>query len=234
MSNEKTSFKSNFGAKLKLARGDLGWNQEVFAKELGISRDTLSRYERGELSPSLEVFSRILEQLSVLELRAEDLLFEQKSRDIKTDLIKSWGWAKGFSFVSGGAFRMGATRKDILLLTEKMIESLPDSSRFESVVSEIESYLYELEDETSQEQIVEFEIRVPIAKHTASLIPEFPDEQTQVEKIFDKYMKEKTKVESLEKELFKLSRSERSTSVNQNISGNEHTIAGNDITINKK
>ncbi|MFA1568403.1 helix-turn-helix domain-containing protein [Vibrio tasmaniensis 1F-187] len=206
MSTESASFKSNFGLRVKSARKNLGWSQEILAKELKVSRDTLSRYERGELSPSLEVFSRMLEQFSVLEIQAEDLLVEREQLQKQTQTVSSWGWATGFSFLSGGAFTVGATCQDITRLLEVMIDSFPPDHPFETTVDEIKEYLSSQDDADQQaKEQLEFELEVPIAQQAASLKPEFPKEQKgKVDKIFDKYLEEKTKVTSLQQQVAKL------------------------------
>ncbi|MEZ9436855.1 helix-turn-helix domain-containing protein [Vibrio artabrorum] len=205
MSTKNTSFKSNFGLRVKSARKNLGWSQEVLAKELDVSRDTLSRYERGELSPSLEVFNRMLEQFSVLEIQAEDLLVERVLPPKQTKTVSSWGWATGFSFLSGGAFTVGATCQDVTRLLEVMIDNFPSDHPFTTTVDEIKEYLYNQEDVDQQvREQLEFELEVPIAQQAASLKPEFPNSKGKVEKIFDKYLEEKTKVTSLQQQIAKL------------------------------
>ncbi|SHO55008.1 helix-turn-helix domain-containing protein [Vibrio quintilis] len=208
MSTKNASFKSNFGEKLKIARKDLGLNQNMMASQLGISRDTLSRYERGELSPSLEVFSKMLELFDNIGLSAEDLLFERPKREITTHLVRSWGWAKGYSFVSGGSFRVGATYRDIVRLIEEMINTFPSENPFTSTPEKMESYFYALEEDAEKQEqgqsVHEFELRIPIAGHSASLKAEFPDEERNVDKIFQRYLDEKSKAEALELELNQL------------------------------
>nr|WP_050908327.1 helix-turn-helix transcriptional regulator [Vibrio harveyi] len=207
MSTKNTSFKSNFGSRLKLARKNLGWSQEVLARELEVSRDTLSRYERGELSPSLEVFTRMLEQFAVLEIQAEDLLTEREQPQKQTHTISSWGWATGFSFESGGAFTVGATCHDAIRLLDVMISQFPSNNPFKETSDKIREYIYEQEnDDANNQELFEFRLEIPIAQQAASLKPEFPKEQlkSKADKVFDKYLEEKAKVTSLQQQLVKL------------------------------
>ncbi len=210
MSTKKTAFKSDFGLNLKMARKEGGWNQEELAAELGISRDTLSRYERGELSPSLEVFSKMFNLFAAIDIDAVTLLSETTGK-LKTkdcEVIGSWGWAKGLNFASGGAFRVGAAYTDILRLTDELIKKLPEDNPFSKVTSEIKQYIYDLEDsnENQDEQIVNpFELWVPIARHAVSFQVEVPDaSSSKVDKVFMKYLEEKAKVEKLQAKLDKL------------------------------
>lgn len=233
MSNNNASFKSNFGLRLKAVRKQGGWNQGNLANELGISRDTLSRYERGELSPSLEVFSKMLDLFSALDVKAENMLFDDIEESTPPQVIGSWGWAKGFSFAKGGAFRVGVTRNDILRLTRELTEKLPDNNPFSSVSDDIKDYIYELEEQREGQLIGgEFELLVPMGQHSVSFKVEIPDDKTKVDEMFDKYLEEKAKVEKLQAEVDKLTQPKKS--IKQSIKGSNHTIAGNDITINKK
>lgn len=49
----------NLGRKLRLLRTNLNLNQTVFAEKIGITQSTLSSYEKGNASPSLEVLYTI-------------------------------------------------------------------------------------------------------------------------------------------------------------------------------
>lgn len=41
--------------KVEELRKSMGWNQEMFAKKLGVSRQTVSAIETGKYNPSLEL-----------------------------------------------------------------------------------------------------------------------------------------------------------------------------------
>jgi transcriptional regulator with XRE-family HTH domain len=43
------------GARIMRLRGEKGWDRAVLARKLGVSRDRLSKWERGENAPSLEI-----------------------------------------------------------------------------------------------------------------------------------------------------------------------------------
>lgn len=236
MSTNNASFKSNFGEKLKAVRKKGGWNQAVLARELGVSRDTLSRYERGELSPSLEVFSKMVDMFASLDVSAESLLFGEDGPSKEIRVIGSWGWARGLSFAKGGAFRVGATKNDILRLTADLVEQLPQDNPFKTIVGDIKEYIYDLEDnnEDTELSLDDYELLIPIAHHSVSFKVELPDEKSKMEEIFDKYILEREKAEALQDEINRLTQNQKQGQVKQSIDGTNHTIAGNDITINKK
>lgn len=48
-------YKETFGQKLKKARIDAQFTQEKVEQETGIKRETLSKYERGKIEPSIEI-----------------------------------------------------------------------------------------------------------------------------------------------------------------------------------
>ncbi len=74
MSTLDSTYRGKFGQRLQAARKRLCINQTDFAGRVGVSKNTLSRYERGELSPPADTLAAI-----ALELRdivdADWLLF---------------------------------------------------------------------------------------------------------------------------------------------------------------
>lgn len=59
---------------IRKARKEAGWTQEKLAKELDINRATLSKYETGGISPTLEMLANIAIALNrpVADLLGED------------------------------------------------------------------------------------------------------------------------------------------------------------------
>jgi transcriptional regulator with XRE-family HTH domain len=55
----------NFGLNLKLARTAAGMTQTELADKLGIAQKQLSRYERGEQTPSVEMAVRMADALGI-------------------------------------------------------------------------------------------------------------------------------------------------------------------------
>ena len=52
-----------FNEKITLARKNKNWKQNQLADLVGVSRDLIGRYERGDTNPPLEVATRIAEVL---------------------------------------------------------------------------------------------------------------------------------------------------------------------------
>ena len=82
-------FKFNFGKRLKAFRKTTGLNQTDFSAKVGIARDTLSRYERGEISPSVEVLASIVSTLGP-GVSADYLLFEKPESTTCNNLLKNF------------------------------------------------------------------------------------------------------------------------------------------------
>jgi transcriptional regulator with XRE-family HTH domain len=52
-----------FNEKIALARKNKGWTQNHVGDLIGVSRDLIGKYERGDLNPPLEVATKIAEVL---------------------------------------------------------------------------------------------------------------------------------------------------------------------------
>lgn len=65
----------NLQEKIQRHRKQKKWSQSELAKVLGISRDAVSKYERGDMTPSVEVVRRLAE---VFEVSLDYLLGEQE------------------------------------------------------------------------------------------------------------------------------------------------------------
>ena len=57
--------KQRVGQKIKEARKAKGLTQEELGAKLGIDKPTVSKYENGKINPSLEVLSRIAQELEL-------------------------------------------------------------------------------------------------------------------------------------------------------------------------
>jgi transcriptional regulator with XRE-family HTH domain len=55
-----------FGEKIAMLRKQLKWSQEDLAKKIGTSGPIVGRYERGNITPSIDVVSKIADALEVL------------------------------------------------------------------------------------------------------------------------------------------------------------------------
>lgn len=63
--------KNLIGTRIKKARKDAEINQQALAEALGLYQKDISRWERGEITPRLEVFAEICKALNV---SADELL----------------------------------------------------------------------------------------------------------------------------------------------------------------
>ena len=77
---------TKFGRRLRQIRKEMGYTQEEFAKLLGTSKQILSRYEREDRSPRIEVVRKYAEALKV---SADYLLGDEEA-----EAVSSMFWAQ--------------------------------------------------------------------------------------------------------------------------------------------
>lgn len=77
---------TKFGSRLRQIRKEMGYTQEDFAKLLGTSKQILSRYEREDRSPRIEVVRKYAEALKV---SADYLLGDEEA-----EAVSSMFWAQ--------------------------------------------------------------------------------------------------------------------------------------------
>ncbi len=65
MARDKSAFLSSFGRRLKEARKASGMSQVELAPLIGLAKDSVSRYERGEVSPNAELVMLLAVSLGV-------------------------------------------------------------------------------------------------------------------------------------------------------------------------
>lgn len=63
--SKKSPFLISFGERLKFSRAEAGMSQEDLAKLLGTKKGSISRYERGDVSPGAEVLSMMCCHLNI-------------------------------------------------------------------------------------------------------------------------------------------------------------------------
>lgn len=73
----------NFGDNLKRIRADRGISQGELADQLGMHASHISRYERNQTAPSIEVLKKMAEALQV---SADELLYGPKDARVKHSL----------------------------------------------------------------------------------------------------------------------------------------------------
>jgi len=89
-----------FGQKLKYLRTERGMNQEEFARLIGVTKQAISRYERGDRTPKITIIKMFSEslnvsvewlvnnQLGISEVREnEDVVFERGDIDEILDVL---------------------------------------------------------------------------------------------------------------------------------------------------
>lgn len=63
MGKDITENSVEIGSRIALKRNQMGWSQEDLAKELGLSRNSVARWERGEIVPKFQQLDRLAELL---------------------------------------------------------------------------------------------------------------------------------------------------------------------------
>ncbi|EJG1819081.1 helix-turn-helix domain-containing protein [Vibrio parahaemolyticus] len=218
MSTNKKADAPNFGLRLKSVRARLALNQSQMAAQIGVSKDTLSRYERGELTPSIDVLKRIVENYSSDGVTADSLLLDDKPK-IPSRSAGNVGWATGFDFQNGGSFEIAIGFNDLAKLCETMTvftelnipltDKLLDAADALRDVNEgfdatpTDMFLADVQEIDVMSYL---KVTVPIAQQAASLTPVFIEEESKKDRMTNKYLKEVEKVKKLQEEIDKLKR----------------------------
>ncbi|TOJ49622.1 transcriptional regulator [Vibrio parahaemolyticus] len=218
MSTNKKADEPNFGLRLKSVRARLALNQSQMAAQIGVSKDTLSRYERGELTPSIDVLKRIVENYSSDGVTADSLLLDDKPK-IPSRSAGNVGWATGFDFQNGGSFEIAIGFNDLAKLCETMTvftelnipltDKLLDAADALRDVNEgfdatpTDMFLADVQEIDVMSYL---KVTVPIAQQAASLTPVFIEEKSKKDRMTNKYLKEVEKVKKLQEEIDKLKR----------------------------
>ncbi|OOX27310.1 transcriptional regulator [Vibrio parahaemolyticus] len=218
MPTNKKADAPNFGLRLKSVRARLALNQSQMAAQIGVSKDTLSRYERGELTPSIDVLKRIVENYSSDGVTADSLLLDDKPK-IPSRSAGNVGWATGFDFQNGGSFEIAIGFNDLAKLCETMTvftelnipltDKLLDAADALRDVNEgfdatpTDMFLADVQEIDVMSYL---KVTVPIAQQAASLTPVFIEEESKKDRMTNKYLKEVEKVKKLQEEIDKLKR----------------------------
>ncbi len=80
---------STFGAKILQLRKDRGWSQPEIGKLIGTSGAIVGRYERGEITPSIEVARKMADAFAVT---VDSLVSERELPEILNDkeMLERW------------------------------------------------------------------------------------------------------------------------------------------------
>jgi transcriptional regulator with XRE-family HTH domain len=79
----------SFGKKIQELRKETNWSQEEVAKKIGTSGAIIGRYERNEITPSIEVAKKIAKIFNVsVDFLLDDTGELSKFKDI--EMLKRW------------------------------------------------------------------------------------------------------------------------------------------------
>ena len=207
MSIEKSDYKSTFGKRLQVLRKKVGLTQQELAFRADMAKDTLSRYERGLLMPTVEAFVNIYNALSGedRELTADDILFADTESSKVVYKVGNFGSLVGLKFMAGGMAEVQIRRTDICKILQVIrhheYEKETPNERIVQIIIELLEYLYEGSDISILADVV-------IAMHKVKLepvIPKFEDQQrpedyVDIRKHSDKWRKFQTEDDLDDKE----------------------------------
>lgn len=225
MSTENESFRLQIGQRIQAARKEVGFSQDDLASRANISRVTLSRYERGELTPPADVLSAIVSALGP-NMKADWLLFGFPA-DVEEHPIRlpSFGTVTALHFD-------GAGTADVLLdLTDikKMLDTLavlenqretPEKSTI-NAINQIRDHFSELEYSEEEEFTLTMIAEAMIAVNGVQLTPIVP--------IGIRGNRQNQLTPEMRFAATKPSRKAGNTKVKQSIKGKENQVAGRDI-----
>lgn len=175
MSRDNESYRNNFGKRMAAARKRAGMNQAELADTVGIGRATLSRYERGDLTPPTDVLADLAIVFQPHDVSLEWLLYGALDDSDYTPPIrvKSFGSLVALRFVSGGT-------AEVLMTTPEVTRILRACDAFEASRAEPNQEAQEaidllLEHFSEIEESISLLADVPIAALGARLVPSIPD-----------------------------------------------------------
>lgn len=226
MSRDNDEFKSNFGGRLKVARKEMGLNQTDFAEKIGVARDTLSRYERGELAPSIEVLSSIVSVLGP-NMKADWLLFGFPTEIEKHPLrIPTFGLVTALHFDGAGTADVLMDLSDIRKVLEALavLETQRDGydPSIIDAINRLNEHFTELEYSDDEEFTVSMIAEAMIAVHGVQFTP------------LATLGIRGSRQNQLTPEQRISARKSGKTKVKQSIKGKENQVAGRDIVFKKE
>ena len=140
MSTDKSDYTPTFGNRLREVRKQTGLTQQELADMSSIAKDTLSRYERGLLTPTIEAFQRIYYALvqKNSSITTDELLFEKMEEKYSRYRVKNLGRVKSFLFYGGGKVVTSYGSSDICGFLSALIQYEEDrDGKNEQVISSL-------------------------------------------------------------------------------------------------
>lgn len=181
MSSIDESYRKSFGARLAVARKRAGMNQAQLADWVGIGRATLSRYERGDLTPPTDVLAELAKALQTYDVSVEWLLYGVLDEAVEAPptRLKRFGSMVGLRFTRGGEAEVLMTSSEI----ERFLEACGkiEASRAAPSQKALDAINFLVEHFVECEESLSMLADVPIAAHGVKLIPAIPDWETQEE-----------------------------------------------------
>lgn len=185
MSNSREFDIVAFGSRLRSARKQKHATQGDVARYLGITTATFSRYERGEVKPSIDVLTSIVEFFfgpGPDEITADWLLFGDPSRFDNPNpvTLENFGTLTGFRFGNGINPATGGYA-EVSFHALEVVDILGKISTLECGKDSPDERLMECLDYCRTQLCEQFEnndfiAQVVIAKNGVSLTPVFPKE----------------------------------------------------------
>lgn len=232
MSSVDDSYRKSFGARLAAARKRADMTQAVFADWVGIGRATLSRYERGDLTPPTDVLAEIAKVLKLHDVSLEWLLYGPSDEDEDEPLprirLKRFGTLVGLRFTRGGEAEVLMTGPEVYSFLEAC--GTLEASRTSPSQDALDAIDFLVDHFSECEERFSLLADVPIAVHGARLVPSVPDWETRED------LAHWTVFGGMEPDLPErrdpddpANDSQAGNKVQQKISGEGHQIAGGNI-----
>jgi len=175
MSIDIESYRLQLGARIRAARKSAGLSQEDLASSMNIARGTLSRYERGDLTPPADVLAQLAlalyDEITPTWLLFGDIRDLERPEPIK---LPRFGTLVGFTFGGQGTAQVLMGVPEISRIIDACIDhennkKKPDAKIIQAF-SAIVDYLHDSN--------IEVMADIVIAQHAVRLTPIIPTTET--------------------------------------------------------
>lgn len=113
-------YKEVFHLRMKAKRADLGISQGDVSKDIGILQADISKYENGNLEPTLEKLGKIADYYQVSTDWLLGCQYNKEEGNVMQTIIKEL--LNEIHEVVSGSFEQGGTREDIEIMIHNLIE----------------------------------------------------------------------------------------------------------------